>query len=347
MAIGLPGNGLLDFTANNYGNQFQNLQTVTDIWRKGDLNYDLEVGYSHGLSDGSIDIRCKYNAYQFTIGNNQTINGSKGGVELLTGDGLCRLASEKGYDKYKATYNSIAASINMGFQLDALMYGQLPISMPQSIFMSPERNPRRLLAQKVRRNTNLPDKVVAVNNNGPGPGPVPPPPPPGGAHFELAINGPYWTSEAPGSTGTYTKTSDTSGTWTITYGLNGGAPASGYLCAAHSYTITLVGDTTGLPSSLMVTIIPNATPSTIEMRVAAANGPANVQETVTMTIPGDVVKTIGKPLGDACCSGGGCTVRCIPEMFVPPGTSTTTTGGNFTISAPGVPSLVVNLVSTN
>ncbi len=347
MAIGLPGNGLLDFTANNYGNQFQNLQTVTDIWRKGDLNYDLEVGYSHGLSDGSIDIRCKYNAYQFTIGNNQTINGSKGGVELLTGDGLCRLAWEIGYDKDKATYNSIAASINMGFQLDALMYGQLPISMPQSIFMSPERNPRRLLAQKVRRNTNLPDKVVAVNNNGPGPGPVPPPPPPGGAHFELAINGPYWTSEAPGSTGTYTKTSDTSGTWTITYGLNGGAPASGYLCAAHSYTITLVGDTTGLPSSLMVTIIPNATPSTIEMRVAAANGPANVQETVTMTIPGDVVKTIGKPLGDACCSGGGCTVRCIPEMFVPPGTSTTTTGGNFTISAPGVPSLVVNLVSTN
>jgi hypothetical protein len=98
-AIGLPKNGLLDLTANQYSNQFQNMQNVYNIWRKGDVNFDLEAGYSHGFGDGSVDVRCKYNAYQFTIGDNQIINGSKGGIQLATGDGTVMLGWEIGYDK--------------------------------------------------------------------------------------------------------------------------------------------------------------------------------------------------------------------------------------------------------
>jgi hypothetical protein len=172
-------------------------------------------------------------------------------------------------------------------------------------------------------------------------------PTPVSPYFELTINTPYWTTEAPGSTGTYAKTSNTSGTWTITYGPNKGDPATGYLCAAQSYTITLLGNTASLTFPLTVTITPNATPSTIEMRVKQDQaGGVNVAETVTMSNSGDNVKTIGKPSGESCCSGSGCTIRCVPEMYYP-NALPTNTGGNFTISATGVQSLVVTLTSTN
>lgn len=321
MAVGMPRNGLFDFTANNYGNQFQNMQNVANLWRKGNVNFDLEAGYSQGADDGSIDVRFKYNAYQFSLGDNQTINGTKGGVDLSTGDGLLKIGWEIGYDKDKGTYNTIGASLNLGFQVESLLYGQNPITMPESIFMSPERNPRRLLTQKVKRNTNLPDKVITRNGRE-------------SLHFELSINGPYILG-----TGNYIQNSNTSGTWTVTFESN----PFGVAVSATNYQITLAGDTTGLTFPLTITVTPNQTPyypyyppvPPYYARLFLSPAYDDVPAVVTMNNPGDVVTVDGNPaIG-------------MPEIQWRDVLPATTLSGNFTISAPGVPNLVVNLVSTN
>lgn len=645
-------NNLFDLSFNNYGNQFQDLEGAVGLWRKGDVNFDLELGFSRGFYNGDIDVRFKGNAYQFSTGENQTIAGGRGGIEIIDGGGLLKFAYDVGYDESKGTYHSISASMNIGFHIEDLFSSNNPFSMPQRIFMSPERNPARVMSQRVRRNNNLPDKVVTaqrrpssgayfrIDFNGPyisgsgsytqsttnttgtwnityaksgttlnagassytislagdtskltfpltvtiTPNPtqptgtftvaqsgtagaaetitfnsasdvktVPPSgntigtaavpsisktygsgtsgsqgtisiagtgvqtlsvtvnsvnePTPGVAYFnvainapysygsgtytqssntagtwnitpvkdgtnyrtrsasytvtlsgdtslltfpltatitpnatvatgaftvaqsgtsgvaetvtfnnssdlvktvptsggsvgtsavpnvtrqigsgssgsqgsitisatgiqalsidvvssnepsplnpyfELTINTPYWTAEAPGSTGTYIQNSNTSGTWTITYGPNGGNPATGYLCAAYSYTIKLMGDTSSLPATFTITITPSPTPTgDVELRVNESQSSTwSTPQTVTMTTATGSV-TVGKTSGLCCASGIGpqpCVIRCVPEVYANPGTITTNTGGNFTISAPGVQSLVVTLSSTN
>jgi hypothetical protein len=329
MAASIVENDLLDFTANQYGNQFQNMQYVYDIWRKGNVNFDLEAGYSHGLADGSLDVRCKYNAYQFTIGDNQTINGSKGGVEATTGDGLLKVAWEIGYDKDKGTYNTIAASMNVGLQLEAILCGQMPFAMPHSIFMSPERNPRRILTQKVRRNTNLPDKVVTSGAKGL----VAP-------YFEVTMNGPCDTDKFAGCVSNYTTNSASSGTWLVTLGLN--IPGDEWGARPNpSYTIRLLGDTGSVTFPLVVTVTPTVADILDYLRVSALDQSWQIPVQVTMTSPQDTSKTIppdGVPSGS----------QNSPEIgYFNPTAPGAGLRGNIIISAPGVQTLTIDIISTN
>lgn len=171
MAANGPGNSAFDLTFNYYGNVYGGYNSrgsvfptfnIVDGIQSGQANYDLEAGYSQPIFEQAFDLRLKVTAYQFAL--NDTKNyGMKSGAELTTADGVFRLSVEGGHDPIMGSYGNVGGYVNVGFQLEKMLYGESPFSHPEPVFKSP-RNFQRLLARPVHRLWVKPATVVANAN---------------------------------------------------------------------------------------------------------------------------------------------------------------------------------------
>ncbi len=146
----LSGSDAFDLNFNWYGSLF-NGTAISNVFRYGPSNFDVEVGYSHELWDHGPDFRLKFAGYHFEEGG--SVYGWNAGGELKTRDGMISVRYEVGDDRVNSTYHTVAAFVNMGFDVNALGRGSSPFMMPEPIFRSP-RNLTRLLTEKVKRNWN-------------------------------------------------------------------------------------------------------------------------------------------------------------------------------------------------
>ena len=156
MAANGPGDSAIDLTFNYYGNVYGGYNSrgsvfptfnIIDGIQNGTANYDLEAGYSQSIIDQALDLRLKVTGYQFAL-NNSKKYGIRSGAEITTADGVFRLSVDGGQDAVSGTYGNIGGYVNVGFQLEKLLYGENPFAMPEPVFKSP-RNLRRLLARPV------------------------------------------------------------------------------------------------------------------------------------------------------------------------------------------------------
>jgi len=171
MAANGPGDSAIDLTFNYYGNVYGGYNSrgsvfptfnIIDGIQNGTANYDLEAGYCQSIIDQAFDLRLKVTGYQFAL-NNSKKYGIKSGAELTTADGVFRCSVEGGQDGVSGTYGNVSGYVNVGFQLEKLLYGENPFGMPEPVFKSP-RNLRRLLARPVHRLWVKPATVVANSN---------------------------------------------------------------------------------------------------------------------------------------------------------------------------------------
>lgn len=166
----LPGEGLLDLNFNYYGNLFSGTDFV-NAFRYGRGNYDIEAGYSQPLFNQALDLRLKAAGYQFDVG--QKVYGWRTGVDATTRDGMIRLTYEYTNEQINAPYHTVAGSVHLGLQLENLLQGESPFTMPEPIFASP-RNLSRIFHDQVKRRWSQPTQIVQRR----GVPPVPPPPVP-------------------------------------------------------------------------------------------------------------------------------------------------------------------------
>jgi len=115
----------------------------------GNANFDFQVGYSHELYNGGPDLRLSATGYKLECGSN--VYGYYGGAELKSRDGVYVVKYDVGYDNAFDVYQSVAAFVNMGFQLENLLDGKSPFVKPKPIFQSP-RNMTTLTQAKPSRN---------------------------------------------------------------------------------------------------------------------------------------------------------------------------------------------------
>jgi hypothetical protein len=171
MAANGPGDSAIDLTFNYYGNVYGGYNSrgsvfptfnIIDGIQKGEANYDLEAGYSQSILDQAFDLRVKFTGYQFAL-NNSKKYGLKSGGEITAADGVFRLSVEGGHDAVMGSYGNVGGYVNVGFQLENLLYGESPFSSPEPVFKSP-RNLRRLLVRPVKRNWFKPAAVMANAN---------------------------------------------------------------------------------------------------------------------------------------------------------------------------------------
>lgn len=148
MAGSLSGNDALDLNLNFYGNLF-NRNTLVNTLRRGPENFDFEAGYSHELFDGGPDLRLSATGYRFCAGD--PVYGWRTAAELKSRDGMFMVRYAAAHDRVNGTYQTVGAFVNVGFQLDRLVAGDNPFTMPEPVFASP-RNLRSWLGRKVRRN---------------------------------------------------------------------------------------------------------------------------------------------------------------------------------------------------
>jgi hypothetical protein len=90
-------------------------------------------------------------------------------ADLTTKNGMFTLRYEYGSDLLNGQYNTVGGFVNVGFQLENLLNGESPFTMPDPVFRSP-RNLQRMLGLKVKRNWHQPEAVVLVRSTCPGPG---------------------------------------------------------------------------------------------------------------------------------------------------------------------------------
>jgi hypothetical protein len=147
MAANVGNSDAFDLNANWYGDIFSSTYIINAFRNQGS-SYDLEAGYSHALFDSQYDLRLKLAGYQFNTGTN--VYGYKTGADLTTKNGMFTLRYEYGNDKLNGPWNNVGAFVNIGFQMENLIRGESPFTMPEPIFKSP-RNLRRMLTQKVKR----------------------------------------------------------------------------------------------------------------------------------------------------------------------------------------------------
>ena len=149
------------------------------------------------------------------------------------------LKYDVGHDKVNQTYQTVGGFVNVGFQLENLLKGESPFTMPEPIFKSP-RSLRHMLTQKVKRDWHQPTAVVLLRKS----------------PIVVGAGKPYFVLElsplAPSGTGDFgpinpmslTSATPTSATFEFTYsgggnisifgnlylriGIAGGTPASGY-----------------------------------------------------------------------------------------------------------------------
>ncbi len=115
----------------------------------GNANFDFQVGYSHELYNGGPDLRLSATGYKLECGSN--LYGYYGGAELKSRDGVYVVKYDVGYDNAFDVYQSVAAFVNMGLQLENLLDGKNPFVKPKPIFQSP-RNMTTLTQAKPSRN---------------------------------------------------------------------------------------------------------------------------------------------------------------------------------------------------
>jgi len=155
-AANSAGDDAIDVNINWYGNLF-NRDVLVNAFRNKGNSFDVEAGYSHALFGHSVDVRLKLAGYQFDIGDK--VYGWRVGADLTTRDGVFTLRYEYGSDRLDGQYNTVGGFVNVGFQLENLLSGQSPFTLPEPVFRSP-RDLRRLLGLKVRRNWHQPEGVV-------------------------------------------------------------------------------------------------------------------------------------------------------------------------------------------
>ncbi len=156
-AANVAGDDAVDLNFNWYGNLF-NRDVLVNAFRNKGNSFDVEAGYSHALFDQALDLRLKLIGYQFDIGT--AVRGWRGGADLTTRDGVFTVRYEYGHDPIISYYNTVGGFINIGFQLENLLSGESPFTLPEPVFRSP-RDLRRLLGLKVKRNWHQPEAVVA------------------------------------------------------------------------------------------------------------------------------------------------------------------------------------------
>ncbi len=155
-AANVAGDDAIDLNFNWYGNLF-NRDVLVNAFRNKGNSFDVEAGYSHAMFNRSLDLRLKVIGYQFGIGTG--VYGWRGGADLTTRDGVFTLRYEYGHDRIDGYYNTVGGFINIGFQLENLLSGESPFTLPEPVFRSP-RDLRRLLGLKVKRNWHQPEAVV-------------------------------------------------------------------------------------------------------------------------------------------------------------------------------------------
>lgn len=325
MVENVSGDDAIDLNLNWYGNLFSRDLLVNAFRNKGN-SYDLEAGYSHALFNQTLDLRLKLAGYQFDVGQN--VSGWRTGADLTTRDGVFCLRYDYGQDRINGSYNTVGGFVNIGFQVENLLKGENPFTAPAPIFKSP-RDLSRMLTQKVKRNWSQPAQVKTLSAIPTGNEP----------HFELTINPPYWCDGSNCSSGLVEYQSTSGATWRITFTQQVGDDWCG---ATGGYTVRLVGDTSKLVFPLTVTITPTAWASWINQFTVRQDYGDFMSETTVMAAQGDLVKNI-PPDG---------TGLIVPgehpriHRYVFTGTQVGSQG-QFTISAPGVTTLVVDIVSTN
>ena len=157
MALLVPGHDAVDLAFNWYGQAFDasllsnslGFNPGTSQVGFGNSNCDFQAGYSHELYDGGPDLRLSVTGYKFDTGSG--VYGYYAGAELKSRDGVFVLKYDVGYDNVNQAYQSVAAFINTGFQLENLIAGKSPFVMPKPVFQSP-RNVTQLTETKVNRN---------------------------------------------------------------------------------------------------------------------------------------------------------------------------------------------------
>jgi hypothetical protein len=159
-------NDAIDLNFNWYGQIF-NSNVILNAFRFGPSNYDFEAGYSHELWNGGPDLRLKLTGYKFDVGT--SVYGWNGGVELKSRDGMFVVRYDVGNDKINQTYQTVGGFVKVGFQVENLLKGESPFTMPEPIFKSP-RSLRYMLTQPVKRDWHQPAAVVLANQAGGGGG---------------------------------------------------------------------------------------------------------------------------------------------------------------------------------
>lgn len=170
MAANVAGDDAIDLNVNWYGNLF-NRDVLVNAFRSKGNSFDIEAGYSHALFDHSLDLRLKLIGYQFDIG--APVRGWRGGADLTTRNGMFTLRYEYGHDPLNGYYNTIGGLVTVGFNLENVLSGKSPLTLPEPVFRSP-RNLRRLLGLKVKRNWYQPEAVILARSIYDPPPPTPP-----------------------------------------------------------------------------------------------------------------------------------------------------------------------------
>ncbi len=155
LAHKLTDSDAIDINFNWYGQLFTDV-TLTNAFRAGPKNFDLEAGLSHELWEGGPDFRIKMTGYQFDTGTR--VPGWNAGAEIKTRDGVISLKYDVGNDKLNKVYQTVGAFFNCGFQLDRLLSHGNPFTMPEPLFKSP-CNIRRMLTRNVKRDWHQPGPV--------------------------------------------------------------------------------------------------------------------------------------------------------------------------------------------
>jgi len=157
-AANVAGDDAVDLNFNWYGNLF-NRDVLINAFRNKGNSFDVEAGYSHAMFNRALDLRLKVIGYQFGIGTG--VYGWRGGADLTTRDGVFTVRYEYGHDRIDGYYNTVGGFVNIGFQMENLLNGESPFTLPEPVFRSP-RNLWRLLGQKVKRNWYQPEAVVVA-----------------------------------------------------------------------------------------------------------------------------------------------------------------------------------------
>ena len=150
MAAIMGTSDAFDLNVNWYGNLFAS-NSILNPFKNKSGSYDIEAGYSHAMLDDSLDLRLKFAGYQFVVVD--SVYGYMTGADLTTRDGMFTLRYEYGNDRINGSWNNVGAFVNVGFQMENIIKGESPVTMPEPMFTVP-RNLRQMLTQKVKRDWN-------------------------------------------------------------------------------------------------------------------------------------------------------------------------------------------------
>jgi hypothetical protein len=308
MVSNLSDNAAVDVRANWYGNLFSRDVFINAFRNKGG-SYDIGAGYNHALFDQALDLRLSFTGYQFDVG--QAVYGWKAGAGLTTRDGAFSVKYEHGYDRVNRSYDEIGGFVNVGFQMENLLRGESPVTMPEPVFKSP-RSLTYWLTQKVKRNWHQPTPVVVARG----------------------LTNSSSTSDAIGPTPYFLFSVGPVGSGYFIYNADpGNATATmrvqpSVVNYALWYTVTVVG-TTGLTFPLTAVITPTKDNATLIL--VRPDGVIDTPQSITFpdssTLTIQVIGPIGSP--------------AVPDLFAGPAGSQ----GTITITAPGVQTLTITIPS--